>query len=594
MALNQYIGARYVPLIKGEWNSTVNYEPLTVVTYQGNSYTSICYVPTGVVPTDTSFWAMTGNYNAQVEFYRQEVAEYTRLFRTINFENVSSMKQANLKNGDFANTGGYYKVNDGGNALYSISNTEPSGYYEQLENGLYAVLIIPSVATPEMFGARGDNVHDDSVALYNAIKYCGNIACNNHYRIANDVSIKNDEIVAKNGRVNTTITGRGKNVVILNSDDPIDMLSETEATFIFDGGSFTLNGTSYVDFNNCVFMGTTKHTKIDTAFKLTPPARKLNITNSTFANLKNGIICDAGERWSGESIFNKLYFTHCINGIYYVNRGADIEISECIFQGTCDNATILKSAVGALFTLNHDYSKYGTELRVGANIVGNYFDGLGKLKIGTTTDTSSSTVGKRSCNGVVISGNTFLTSIHNQDVLDYIACITVVTPVFVSTVICDNKLSGGYDNAKVVLVDLTGVTLCGDNTIANNTGAIDYLFKGSTNSNNGFYYNSYSGFKPKVTYGASLINPNIKVINCVDGCIVVVRANDLTDYGEFKVENVIASAISYQTLRVKMDDSIEVITDSTATAYTYQCKMQITTFYIQYGTKPLIDREFTL
>lgn len=71
----QYIGARYVPIFDGEWSPEKAYEPLTIVTYsQGNaSYTSKKAVPAGTVPTNTEYWAMTGNYNAQVEAYRQEV-----------------------------------------------------------------------------------------------------------------------------------------------------------------------------------------------------------------------------------------------------------------------------------------------------------------------------------------------------------------------------------------------------------------------------------------------------------------------------------------------------------------------------------------
>ena len=75
----QYIGARYVPIFgrKGEesieWDNSAPYEPLTIVLYQGNSYTSRQYVPVGVEITNQEFWAITGNYNAQVELYRQEV-----------------------------------------------------------------------------------------------------------------------------------------------------------------------------------------------------------------------------------------------------------------------------------------------------------------------------------------------------------------------------------------------------------------------------------------------------------------------------------------------------------------------------------------
>lgn len=75
----QYIGARYVPIFgrKGEstisWDNTKAYEPLTIVLYRNNSYTSRTYVPEGTPITDTDFWVQTGNYNAQVEAYRQDV-----------------------------------------------------------------------------------------------------------------------------------------------------------------------------------------------------------------------------------------------------------------------------------------------------------------------------------------------------------------------------------------------------------------------------------------------------------------------------------------------------------------------------------------
>lgn len=74
--VKQYIGARYVPLFDGEYNSEKAYEPLTVVTYLNNTYTSKKTVPAGVLPSNTEYWALTGNYNAQIEEYRQEVEGY--------------------------------------------------------------------------------------------------------------------------------------------------------------------------------------------------------------------------------------------------------------------------------------------------------------------------------------------------------------------------------------------------------------------------------------------------------------------------------------------------------------------------------------
>lgn len=84
----QYIGARYVPIFgrKDEesiiWDNSAPYEPLTIVLYQGNSYTSRQYVPEGVEITNEEFWANTGNYNAQVEQYRRETAHALEVANT--------------------------------------------------------------------------------------------------------------------------------------------------------------------------------------------------------------------------------------------------------------------------------------------------------------------------------------------------------------------------------------------------------------------------------------------------------------------------------------------------------------------------------
>lgn len=81
----QYIGARYVPIFADpiEWSDQRVYEPLTIVTYMGASYTSRKRVPAGIRPTDNKYWAMTGNYNAQVEAYRQETVALTGLYEKV-------------------------------------------------------------------------------------------------------------------------------------------------------------------------------------------------------------------------------------------------------------------------------------------------------------------------------------------------------------------------------------------------------------------------------------------------------------------------------------------------------------------------------
>lgn len=76
--VRQYVGARYVPVFADplEWSDTIGYGPLTVVLHEGNSYTSRQSVPVGIDIDNATYWAETGNYNAQIEAYRKEVLAY--------------------------------------------------------------------------------------------------------------------------------------------------------------------------------------------------------------------------------------------------------------------------------------------------------------------------------------------------------------------------------------------------------------------------------------------------------------------------------------------------------------------------------------
>ena len=73
MSTNVYIGARYVPIFDGDWDSTKVYEPLTIVNYNGGSYTSKRAVPANTPPTNTNYWALTGNYNGQIANLQTQV-----------------------------------------------------------------------------------------------------------------------------------------------------------------------------------------------------------------------------------------------------------------------------------------------------------------------------------------------------------------------------------------------------------------------------------------------------------------------------------------------------------------------------------------
>ena len=97
MTVKQVIGARYVPLFSEpiDWDNTKTYEPLTIVYYGGNSYTSKQAVPKGIDITNTDYWALTGNYNAQIEQYRSEVATFDDRITT-NETNITDLQNATV------------------------------------------------------------------------------------------------------------------------------------------------------------------------------------------------------------------------------------------------------------------------------------------------------------------------------------------------------------------------------------------------------------------------------------------------------------------------------------------------------------------
>lgn len=84
MSNNIYIGSRYVPKFDGDWDNTKSYEPLTIVSYGNNTYTSKIPVPVGILPTDTNYWVLTGNYNGQIINIQNQIDDLKSHFNEIN------------------------------------------------------------------------------------------------------------------------------------------------------------------------------------------------------------------------------------------------------------------------------------------------------------------------------------------------------------------------------------------------------------------------------------------------------------------------------------------------------------------------------
>ena len=82
MAVTQYIGARYVPKFYegssgSEWDANIVYDPLTIVTWLGSSWTSKKTVPAtvGAPNLNSDYWVNTGNFNQQVAGIETTIAQ---------------------------------------------------------------------------------------------------------------------------------------------------------------------------------------------------------------------------------------------------------------------------------------------------------------------------------------------------------------------------------------------------------------------------------------------------------------------------------------------------------------------------------------
>ena len=159
MSVTQYIGARYVPLFAEplQWDSTKTYEPLTIVYDGGNSYTSRQFVPAGKLLTDEAYWALTGNYNAQIEQYRAEVAAYDKRIKVVETDTTQLKTDTTKLKTDTAQL----KTDT---TQLKTDTTQLKTDTAQLKNSLNAITPFDSV--PTMDSAKGVT----SAGVYNALQ----------------------------------------------------------------------------------------------------------------------------------------------------------------------------------------------------------------------------------------------------------------------------------------------------------------------------------------------------------------------------------------------------------------------------------------
>lgn len=99
------LGYYYIPAFAGTWIATQEYPPLTVVeapsgiegVTAGDSYTALDWVPVGTPLTDETYWARTGNYNAQVAELQQTVDGFDARITSAETTANNAMTEAGKK-----------------------------------------------------------------------------------------------------------------------------------------------------------------------------------------------------------------------------------------------------------------------------------------------------------------------------------------------------------------------------------------------------------------------------------------------------------------------------------------------------------------
>lgn len=280
-------------IVEGNSNDKDNTRVLMVKGEKGYSAYDL-YVQNGGTLTEEQW--LDEFLNAENFYNKSETDTFLDTKITI-FNTVAEMKAAtNLKNGYTLQTLGYYAANDGGGATYKVSNTASvNEYQEELENGLYANLIVKNEMCPEQFGAKGDGETDDTDKIIKCINYSKQIIANKIYKCTfSAIELSNNVKLSGNGTIKLDkITFNGS----------VDF---NDIKFIFDNTTnvgITLNGNNS-KIKNCIFDNENANAK---TVLLNIKGNNTTVKNSSFLNNQSG---RAGIMASGVSncIVKNCYF----------------------------------------------------------------------------------------------------------------------------------------------------------------------------------------------------------------------------------------------------------------------------------------------
>ena len=237
------------------------------------------------------------------------------------FDSVAEMQSAtNLIDGSYARTLGYYNVNDGGGALYHISESEPSGYYETLTSGLYAEIVIEDTMNIKQFGAKGDGTTDDKNAIQNALNTRSKIIIpesTNPYMLSGVVQVYNDVTFYGTLKIIETTGLAGTSCLLIQDYQDDKILHITNP--LIDGNRDTTQPYELagIEFSYGIDIKGSKN---------------LVIEGGSIINCQGDSICigaSTTNRWCENIEINNLYCDQPFRNCLSIVSGVDIRINNC-------------------------------------------------------------------------------------------------------------------------------------------------------------------------------------------------------------------------------------------------------------------------
>ena len=244
--------------------------------------------------------------------FQNILTNYLKLTRIYNTTEEMINDKDSLYNNQKIKTLGYYSVNDGGGALFIISNEINSNYLQiNLNNGLYAN-IINNVINPLQIGAKGDNENNDTPYLQTCVNFA---------------KLSNKPLISPSNKIyliNTTLQVDNLNIDFNDSTikaiNNINILTINSTDYYGLIKNLTLDCTNA----NCGIMVTNGRKKTFTNIKFINISKygfyfengyEILLKDSHFqgngTNLNTGLYLD-----SGDSKFENIILIDCYKGIY--------------------------------------------------------------------------------------------------------------------------------------------------------------------------------------------------------------------------------------------------------------------------------------